>query len=203
MKNHTSLMELVIIMSLMVGAIPLLALLMNLCRITEYSYLKDKSIKNTVFLDEGGYPIYGNNIALTEPMIAGLSYIQDDYCPALISCVCGCNDIKNCTCSPSCNTSTRHTMRVYYDTNGAKFNKESIQRYLSSPVVVSVGDNTNSLIVTDGWKTRRTRVTLDKWGVQSLYRTMDIGEERYLVWNATNKCWVIAYDTPHLAYKID
>lgn len=172
MKNHTSLMELVCIISLMVGCVPLLLLLILACHSTSYSYLQDKSIRQFVQTEYdssvGTMVVSGaTNITLSEPQVAGVSYVQDDYCP----------DIAR---------------KIYFDCNGSDFSETTIQNYLTSPKVVNMGDGNNkALSVLNGWRVLRDNRTLIKYQVVKS-GNMDFYSEQYLVWNATNNCWVIS-----------
>lgn len=194
MKNHTSLLELVIITSLLVAAVPLLVQLVTVCNKSTYDFLDDKTLVNKSsyieyeIVDDGsGRDLYvpkdmrGISMDLGDTFIIPL--IQDDYCP-------------------------NEGRKVFYDlgttdkTLDAKSNSFITRRdYIFEP---SSSENiSNYLNITNGWKSRKidetsrifnnTMFVVDDGTKLKTSKDIQVSPV-YLVWNYKANCWVLTYN---------
>lgn len=185
MKNHTSLLELIILLSLMVGCIPLLVALMRVCKISSYDYLSDKSIVTNVYyedmyVDNANHKVYYlpydiRNLGMNISGVYAMAFIQDDYCPDSGKYVL--YDAVTVDDPNRYYTSEYSTSQVL---NQAVIGNNKADRYLS---------------ISKGWRGKRASITA------RLYKI--INDDRaaftngYLTWNPKNKCWVI---TPYNSF---
>lgn len=134
MKNQTSMLELVIVITLLLGCLPIFTQLVITCNKTNYMYMEDKSLqKLSAHLETDEIIINGTkleipiefrrlNITLTDAMI--IPFIQDDYCPTFGQsgqrCITSYVDKTTTMNELLYNGKPRHTTYSYYIERGNK-----------------------------------------------------------------------------------
>lgn len=184
MKAHTGLMELVLIMALLVGCIPLFTQLVIKCSNTEYHYMSDKSIvEKSSFVEYETTVINGVQMLIPTdlrgihmPFAAAMAmpYVQDDYVPDSGKIVLF--DFKN----PSLLVSRGQALGL---TGG------NLPYVLSTSVGYKAYriENTSRLFTNNVNK-----------AIGSFTDSFDKNKEAYLMWNYADKCWVVTFNTRNI-----
>lgn len=221
MKNHTSLLELVIIMSLMVACIPLLLALVRTCNTTGYTYLQDKTLINRVYFDQLvvqdalGVDWYYNEeedrYYSEDGRISGKvdgqtsSYYTAEGISFLRLNKAACYALPfiqddYCPDYNKTDSVSSPVMNVYFDGGQNTYpNKKYLDFRDTTCVANPVWGSTNYLHVYRGWKGLRTTATARFVSTNSLVN-LPPEREVYMVWDAHNKTWVLTPINWRLSY---
>lgn len=169
MKAHSGLMELVIIIAMMVGSVPLLTTLVITCSRTKMSYLDDKTIYKMSDSIEWVEQNVNGSKTLVPTSLAPISIdyggaqaiaiVNDEYCPS-------------------------DGRLIYYD-------------YTADSIFTGHNTNTPSLSITYGWKSLMMSNWGQQLGYVKNGTTISSLDDAYknskcyLIWSATDKHWVI------------
>jgi len=184
MKSHTSLLELILIMALLVGCLPLFTQLIIKCQKTEYIYMSDKSlVKKSSFIEYEPTTINGVETLIPKDLrgvhmpyaaAMALPYVQDDYVPD-------------------------EGKVVLFD-----FYNPSLLVSRGQAIGLT-GTNSQYLLSTSpGYKAFRidnTKKLFDNNVARansSFGTNFDKNRESYLIWNYADNCWVVSFNTRNI-----
>lgn len=181
MKAHTGLMELVIIMALLVGCVPLFTQLVIKCQKTEYQYMSDKSlVEKSSFIEYESLDVNGSQVLIPKDLrgvympfaaAVALPYIQDDYVPDSGKTILF--EFNN----PSLFVSRGQSIGV----TGSNF-----------PYVLSIASGYKA------YRAGNTKRLFDNNVARAnnnFTTSFDKNRESYLMWNYVDNCWVITFNT--------
>lgn len=184
MKAHTGLLELIIVMALLVGCVPLFSQLMIKCQRTEYVYMTDKSlVEKSSFIEYETANVNGVDMLVPKDLrgvhmpfaaAVALPYIQDDYMP----------DDGRVVLFDFSNPSQLVSRGQSIGLTGVN------SQYL---LTASLGykayriDNTKKLFDNNVAK-----------ATSSFTASFDKNRESYLIWNYVDECWVVSFNTRNI-----
>ena len=217
MKNHTSLLELVIMMSLMVACIPLLLALIKSCNTARYTYLQDKSLINKVYfeqvvvqdedsvdwyLNEANNKYYSEDgrVAINVTGNTTMYYASEGISLLRLNkaAVSALPYIQDDYC-PTNSSITGVVQNVYLDAGKVAYPDKSYLDFRdANRSAISFGD-ANWLDIRRGWRAFRTS-EVKKFYEDAGLSALDSKAYLYLVWDAHHGTWVLTPINWRLSY---